>query len=118
NGCFVLNDGATAEKTKSTIKSSSSPGGGGSNELRFEDKAGAEEIYLHGQKDWNIKIEHDKGQIIGHDEKLEVGHDRSKEVSHDQKEKIGHDKTIEVGNDHKEKIGKDETLDVAMNAKR
>ena len=39
------------EKTKSTMRSSSSPGGGGFNELRFEDAAGEEEIYLHAQKD-------------------------------------------------------------------
>src|SRR6185503_18001623 len=33
-----------AEKTKSTIKSNSSSGGGGFNEIRFEDKKGSEEI--------------------------------------------------------------------------
>src|SRR4029079_7622412 len=37
--------GLPAERTKSTIKSSTSPGRSGSNELRFEDKAGSEEIY-------------------------------------------------------------------------
>jgi uncharacterized protein involved in type VI secretion and phage assembly len=36
-----------AEKTKSTIKSESSLGGGGFNELRFEDLKGREEIFLH-----------------------------------------------------------------------
>src|SRR5690606_27366984 len=41
------------EKTKSTIKSQSSPGGDGFNELRFEDAAGSEEIFLHAQKDLN-----------------------------------------------------------------
>src|SRR5690606_2699053 len=35
------------EKTKSTIKTNSSLGGGGSNELRFEDKKGSEEVYIH-----------------------------------------------------------------------
>src|SRR4029079_8090696 len=43
------------EKTKTTVKSNTSSGGGGSNELRFEDKKGSEEIFLHGQKDWNIE---------------------------------------------------------------
>ena len=42
------------EKTKSTLKSNSTIGGGGSNEFRFEDKKGEEEVYLHGQKDWTI----------------------------------------------------------------
>jgi len=100
------------EKTKSTIKSNSSPGGGGSNELRFEDRAGAEEIYLHGQKDWNIKIEHDKAQIIGNDESLDVGHDREKHVAHDQSETVDHDKKIQVGNDHKENIDGNATIHV------
>ena len=50
------------EKTKSTIKSNSSKGGGGSNEMRFEDKKGSEEIYIHAQKDRNLVIEHDENQ--------------------------------------------------------
>lgn len=114
------------EKTKSTIKSNSSPGGGGSNEMRFEDKKGSEEIYLHGQKDWNIKIEHDKTQSIGHDEALVVGHDqaivihhdRAKKVDNNQSEKIGKDKTITVGGDHDEDISGDETQHVGGNATR
>jgi len=100
------------DKTKSTIKSNSSPGGGGSNELRFEDKAGGEEIYLHGQKDWNIKIEHDKGQVIGHDETLDVGNDRKKHVAHDQSETVDNNKKIQVGNDHTENIDGNATIHV------
>lgn len=101
------------EKTKSTIKSDSSPGSGGSNELRFEDRKGSEEIYLHGQKDWNIKIEHDKAQIIGNDESIDVGHDRTKHVAHDQSETIDHDKKIQVGNDHAENIDGNATIHIA-----
>jgi type VI secretion system secreted protein VgrG len=40
-------------KTRSTIKSNSSTGGGGFNELRFEDKAGSEEVFFQAQKDYN-----------------------------------------------------------------
>src|SRR5260370_37067941 len=47
-----------AEKTKSTIKSNSSKGGQGSNEIRFEDKKGDGEIYVHAQKDANPAIAH------------------------------------------------------------
>jgi type VI secretion system secreted protein VgrG len=46
--------------TKSTIKSNSSKGGNGSNEVRFEDKAGEEEFYVHAQKDMNIEVVHDR----------------------------------------------------------
>jgi type VI secretion system secreted protein VgrG len=104
-----------AEKTKSTIKSDSSKGGGGSNEFRFEDKKGQEEVYLHGQKDWNILIENDKGQTVGHDETLSVGNNRTKTVGVDQSETIGSNKTINVGTNHTETIGSNMSLTVGAN---
>ncbi|MCC6558577.1 MAG: type VI secretion system tip protein VgrG, partial [Polyangiaceae bacterium] len=100
------------EKTKSTIKSNSSTGGGGFNEIRFEDKKGSEEIFLHGQKDWTILIENDKNQEVVHDETLKVGHDRAKRVDNDQSESIGGHKTIDVAKTHTETIGEDESLSV------
>ena len=57
-GC-VYNDKNTvpyalpANKTRSTIKSNSSEGGGGFNEIRFEDKKGSEEVFFQAQKDYN-----------------------------------------------------------------
>ncbi|MBI4955382.1 MAG: type VI secretion system tip protein VgrG [Myxococcales bacterium] len=101
-----------AEKTKSTIRSDSTPGGGGFNELMFEDGKGKEEIFLHAQKDWTIGVENDKTQTVGHDEKLTVAHDRTKEVEHDQKEKVGNDKSIAVGGSHSESIAKAEAITV------
>lgn len=44
------------EQTKSTIKSNSSKGGSGYNELRFEDKKGSEEIFIQAQKDMNVSV--------------------------------------------------------------
>ena len=53
------------EKTKSTVKSNSSKGGGGSNEFRFEDKKGGEEVFLHGEKDWTIHIKDCENEVVG-----------------------------------------------------
>jgi type VI secretion system secreted protein VgrG len=123
NGMNVPPYALPGEKTKSTVKTNSSPGGGGSNEIRFEDASGSEEIYVHGQKDWTIAIENDKNQKIGHDETLEVGNDRSKKVIKNESEDIGENKTITVGKNHTESIGenasititKDETISVGKN---
>ena len=104
------------DKTKSVIKSNSSTGGGGSNELRFEDKKDSEEIYLHGQKDWTIAIDNDKTQNVGHDEKLTVGNDREKTVNSNQTETIGSDKKISVGSNHDENISSNQTI--VVGAKR
>lgn len=78
-----------ANKTRTTIKSNSTPGGNGSNELRFEDAAGKEEIYQHAQKDLTIKTENDKVQDTGNDEHLKVGNDRIINVVKDHKETVG-----------------------------
>ncbi len=104
-----------AEKTKSTIKSDCSKGGGGSNEFRFEDKKGSEEIFIHGQKDWTIAIENDKNQTVGNNESLTVGTNRTKSVGSDQSETIGANKTITVGSNHTETIGANKTETVGSN---
>ena len=57
-----------AHKTRSTFKTLSSPGGKGYNELRIDDRKGAEQIYLHAQRDWE--------ENIGHDQKIHVGNER------------------------------------------
>jgi len=41
--------------------------GEGFNELRFDDANGSEEIFLHGQKDWNITIRNDETKKVGND---------------------------------------------------
>ena len=107
--------GLPGDQTKSTLKSNSSKGGGGYNELRFEDKKGQEEIYLQGQKDWNILIKNDKGQNVGHDETLDVKNNRTKTVGVDQSETIGSNKTIKVGTNHTESIGANMSLTVGAN---
>jgi type VI secretion system secreted protein VgrG len=47
------------EQTKSTIKSDSSKGSGGFNEIRFEDKKDSEEIFVQAQKDMNVSVLND-----------------------------------------------------------
>lgn len=54
-------------KTRMTIKSNSSKGGNGSNELWFEDKAGSEEVFLHAQKDYRKEVLHDETVTITND---------------------------------------------------
>ncbi len=85
------------EKTKSTIKTNSSTGGGGFNELRFEDKKGSEQIFIHAQKDQDIRVKNDCKEIIMRDRHLIV---ENKQV-----EKVKKDKHLEVVGNQNEKIG-------------
>jgi type VI secretion system secreted protein VgrG len=57
-----------AHKTRTVFKSLSTPGGGGFNELRIEDKKGQEEIYAHAEKDVNVYVKNDWTERILHDQ--------------------------------------------------
>jgi type VI secretion system secreted protein VgrG len=102
------------EKTKSTIRSESSPGGGGFNELRFEDARGSEEIFLHGQKDWNTTICNDRTHAVGHDERMEVGNDRRRAVGRDEQINIERDRELNVGVNERETVGGNRVLEVVL----
>ncbi len=101
--------------TQSGWRTNSSPGGGGSNELRFDDAAGAEEVFIHGQRDWNVVIENNTSVSTGNDETHSVGNDRTKTVDNNQSSTIGVDKSISVGSNHSETIGADMALTVGKN---
>lgn len=96
-----------ADKTRTVWKSNSSKGGGGYNELRFEDAKGKEQIFMHGQKDMDVRVKNMRKEYTGSSQHLIVGGS--------QFEKVGGDVHQEVAGAHKEKIGKDHHQDVGGN---
>lgn len=92
------------EMTKSTIKSDSTKGGGGFNELRFEDKKGSEQIFLHGEKQLDIRIKQDRLEWIGQDRHLQVGRDNFKSVAQNEHNMIGKDRVEDISGDQHLKI--------------
>ncbi len=118
------------EKTRSTLRSQTSPSDeGGSNELRFEDAKDAEEIYLHAQRDDRIVVENDKAQSVYADEALEVDKDRSRTVGGNQTLRVGMvdaskvdgdqttvvtgDRQTRVAASHTERVGGSQSVSVA-----
>jgi type VI secretion system secreted protein VgrG len=71
------------QQTRSGIKTTSTVDGSPPmcNELRFEDKKGAEEIYLHAQKDFTRVVKHDDSLKIAHDQTIEITHNRTETVT-------------------------------------
>lgn len=87
-------------------------GAPGANELRFEDKGGKEEIFLHAERDMNTRIRFDETHHVGHDQEHIVGRNRSREVGKKEAVKIGTSQTLTVGTEQKTKVGTSDTLDV------
>jgi len=114
-------------KTQSGIKTHSTKGGTAANynEIRFEDKKGAEQVYVHAEKnmdtmvenDETLTVDHDRTKTIKHDENSTIENDRNKTVNHDQSEKIKNNKTIQVGNNHNETINANMTIHVEKDLK-
>jgi len=105
--------------TMSTLKSNSSKGGGGFNEFRFEDKKGKEQIFLHGEKNQDIRIKNDTYEWIGNDRHLIVKKDQFEQVegdkhltvTGDQNEKVNGTISITTGMDLQEKVGMNHAVD-------
>lgn len=66
-------------KTRSTIKTLSSKGGDGYNEIRFEDKKGEEEIFIRAEKDLDQRTLHTHKQWVGNEHQQLVEHNEYRE---------------------------------------
>lgn len=106
--------GLPANATQSGWKSNSSPGGGGWNEMRFEDKKGSEEVYFQAEKDHNELIKNNETRTIGNDFAEDVGHDATQDIGHDRTETVGNDKSVTVGHDQTTSIGNNDTETVGV----
>ncbi|VXB04003.1 Rhs element Vgr protein [Pseudomonas sp. 8AS] len=90
-----------ANKTRTLFKTLSSPGGGGYNELRIEDRKGQEQIYLHAQKDWDENVENDQKIRIGHERHDTVEANSYTELKAEEHRTTHRDRKVEVrANDH------------------
>lgn len=76
------------EKACTTLKSSSTPGGGGFNEIRFDDSKDAEKFSIHAQRDMDTTVRHDSA--------LTVLNNRVIDVTGTHTETIGGDTTLTV----------------------
>ncbi|WP_175709175.1 type VI secretion system Vgr family protein [Burkholderia ambifaria] len=85
------------------------------NAIRFEDKKGSEEVWLHAEKDQRLEVEHDESHWVGNDRTKNIDHDETVHVKHDRTETVDNNETITIGVDRTEHVGNNETLTVGGN---
>jgi type VI secretion system secreted protein VgrG len=100
-------------QTQTTIKSSSSKGGSGFNEIRFEDKSGSEEVYIHAQKNMNIAVLQKMSTTVTMDENLKVSGARTVSVAGDEGHTNEGNFKSEVSGNFNLKVSGDLTIDVS-----
>ena len=104
------------DKTRSGIRTQSTPGGSGYNELSFQDAAGREQVYLQAQRDYDelVKANHTstvggaakvaitgpKTESVGENVRLDVGGQRLTQIAKDDKHTVAGRLDVEVDGDH------------------
>jgi len=100
------------EKTKSTIKTNSSIGGEGFNEIRFEDKKGEEQLFVYAEKDLDIRVKNDRRELVGNDRHLIVKRDLKEKIEFDKHMMVEKSEFREVKSDYNLKVGGKKAVEV------
>jgi type VI secretion system secreted protein VgrG len=87
-------------------------GAPGANEIRFEDKGGQEEMFIHAERDMNARVRFNETHHVGHNQDHLAGYDRTAEVGHDETTKIGNNQTLTVTQKRDATIGQSDHLKV------
>jgi type VI secretion system secreted protein VgrG len=96
----------------SGVKSNSTKGGQGFNELRFDDTKGKEQVFIHAQRNMDVRVRANQMQTIGGDAHLTIGREEDGQKRGDYKQKVFRDKETIVGQDVKTEVKRDYYLQV------
>jgi type VI secretion system secreted protein VgrG len=89
----------------SGMKSNSTPGGGGYNEISLDDTKGSEKIVVHGQKDLEQTIEHDETMLVKNNRSRVVNVNENVKIGVNQVEEVGSNKSVKIGIAKTEMVG-------------
>ncbi|HVY46947.1 MAG TPA: type VI secretion system tip protein TssI/VgrG [Minicystis sp.] len=108
-------------KTVSVLQSLTTPSRDGANLIRFEDKAGSEQIFMQAQKDQKVTVANDKREKVGDsefnttsgDESVAIGNDHTAHVGEDRSLTVSGDQSITVRGARRREVGAEDKADVA-----
>ena len=105
-----------ANATQSGMLTRSSKGGtsANANAIRFEDKRGQEEVWIHAEKDQRIEVENDESHTVGHDRGKSVGRDETAQIGRHWKLSTGGYKLETVSLASVKSVGLGAMLNVGM----
>ena len=112
-----------ANGTQSGVKSNVSKGGAGCNEMRFEDKQDAEEIFIQAERDHTRIVKNDDVLKVGFekaakgDQTIAIKNDQGTEIGNDQTLTVKRDRTVKVTRDHVETVEGKQTVTITGDQK-
>lgn len=109
--------GLPDNKTQSGMQTRSSVGAGidNANVLRFEDRKGKEQLWLHAERDQLTEVEHDEDKWVGNDRRKTIDRDETTVVKRNRTETVGNNERITIHHDRSERVDHDEHIDIGAN---
>jgi type VI secretion system secreted protein VgrG len=106
-----------ANKTQSGVLTRSTPGGSyqNANAIRFEDKKGVEQLWLHAERDQLTEVENDEDKWVGNDRRKTIDRDETSHIKRNRTETVGNDETITVHRNRGERIDVHEDISIGGN---
>ncbi|MBW2525798.1 MAG: type VI secretion system tip protein VgrG [Deltaproteobacteria bacterium] len=92
-------------KTRTAFKTATTPGGGSSNEIRFEDKTGAEQMFINSTRDFNVLVQDSKTEQIKADHQRSVQMNHALDVGQNAAETVVGNATTTIGGNESETTG-------------
>jgi len=106
-----------ANATQSGMKSRSSKGGtpANFNEIRMEDKKGAEQLYIHAERNQDIVVEVDESHSVGHDRNKSIGHNETVTIGNNRLRIVKQEDILSVGQRKTDSISQSYVIEVGEN---
>lgn len=120
DGQFPVPYALPANKTRTSWQTATTPGGGSTNEVRLEDKAGSEEIFMNSSKDMNVVVDDTKSETVGvnSDEKIgsnldvHIGSNLKTSIKSNQEVSVGASESLTVSGNRNVNVGGSETATI------
>lgn len=106
-----------ANATQSGTKSRSSKGGGPANfnEIRMEDRLGAEQLYIHAERNQDIVVEKDETHSVGCNRVKSVGLDEQVFIGQDLLRAVQRNDSLVVGLNKRDSVSQQYIIEVGQN---
>jgi type VI secretion system secreted protein VgrG len=110
------NDTQSGYLSRSTRGGAAGPGlrdgAGDANAMRFDDRLGEEQLWIHAQLDQLTEVENDEEKWVGRDRKKDIDRDETNTIGRDRKETVVGNETITVKGSRAETVGKGEIVGI------
>ncbi|WP_437586343.1 type VI secretion system Vgr family protein [Sorangium sp. So ce1000] len=90
-----------AHKTRMALQTATTPGGGSANEIRMDDRAGAEEVFVNASRDGSVRAGNNVTESIGNSESRSIGANHSLAVTDSMSAAVGANQELAIGGDQK-----------------